>query len=552
MPLENSYTKLYFKLMFILILLGNLKQPYHRHNSKLHQRSFSVQQEGSAATTTATTSSRGHSISEVTTEDTTPTTTAAIDINVIQATPNISPSCSLRSFIVDSTTGPSAEAILAAIANEPSFQLSNSAPPTGSTSKGKVQRRVSFSEEEVEKMPPPPPPLVATFEWQKPIKVTKGPLRQNTLPSTMTYLQVPGQQAVTLMAPALTVEALVAQTSVQARKRRSTRLMKAGSFCSITSEGDGDIFAGPGADETVEVTINEEGEEEIVVKSSRKTIDPLLSDYSDMYDNDKSDISDLFERPRAPSRLRGQRTLSEEYGSIRSLSIDHDDQPKAVVKSRSVEEEDEMYASSSCSISIESDCEPGRGHQITVPVTIEPPPPEMRTACANNNSRERRDHHHHTKKSHDEVNKICQIHQSPKPGKHYAQDSTEEIKRASPGGATATQEVQRTLPKVQRALPEVQRALPEVQRSLPEVQRNPPGKEVARVEPEAMSSAVLEPGMRMVLVRDIGVQVSGDSPNLNLIRRSHKRHHSTLQQQQHQPPQKQDSLAEKFPAEILF
>jgi hypothetical protein len=67
-----------------------------------------------------------------------------------------------------------------------------------------------------------------------------------------------------------------------------------------------------------------------------------------------------------------------------------------------------------------------------------------------------------------------------------------------------------------------------------------------------MSSAVLEPGMRMVLVRDIGVQVSGDSPNLNLIRRSHKRHHSTLQQQQHQPPQKQDSLAEKFPAEILF
>ena len=482
----------------------------------------------------------------MTTEDTTPTTTAAIDINVIQATPNISPSCSLRSFSVDSTTGPSAEAILTAIANEPSLYQSNSAPSTGSNTKGKVQRRVSFSEEEIEKTASSTAHHVVSSEWQKPAKVPKGPLRQNTLPSTMSYLQVPGQQAVTLMAPAMTVEALAAQTSVQARKRRSTRLMKAGSFCSITSEGDGDIFAGPGVDnETVEVTINEEGEEEIVFKTSRKTIDPLLSDYSELYDNDKSDISDLFERPRAPSRLRGQRTLSEEYGSIRSLSIDPEDHPKAVIKSRSVEDEEEMYASSSCSISIESDCEPGRGHQITVPVTIEPPPPEMRTACANNNntssssSRERRDHHHHAKKSHEEVNKICQIHQPPKPGKQYAQDSTEEIKRASPGGAAAS---------------------PEVKRTPPEVKRNHP--EVVKEEPEASSStAVMEPGMRMVLVRDIGVQVSGDSPNLNLNRRTHKRHHSTLQQQQqqqhhhhhqHQLPQKQDSLAEKFPAEILF
>jgi len=72
-----------------------------------------------------------------------------------------------------------------------------------------------------------------------------------------------------------------------------------------------------------------EDEEGVVIieKLSRKTLDPLLSDYSEFYDNDKSDISDLFEKPAGHSRLRGQRTLSEEYGSIRSLSMDNDDPP---------------------------------------------------------------------------------------------------------------------------------------------------------------------------------------------------------------------------------
>ena len=36
---------------------------------------------------------------------------------------------------------------------------------------------------------------------------------------------------------------------------------------------------------------------------------------------------------------------------------------------------------------------------------------------------------------------------------------------------------------------------------------------------EAASAGFVEPGMRMVLVRDIGIQVSGDSPNLNLARK---------------------------------
>jgi hypothetical protein len=482
--------------------------------------------------------------------DDTPTTTA-IDINVIQATPNISPSCSLRSFSVDSST-PSAEAILTAIANEPCLHQPQFSPAISSSGKGKVQRRVSFSEEEfavTEKSS-----AHGSAEWPKPSTSNnrKGPIRQNTLPSTMSYLTVPGQQAVTMMAPALTVEALTAQTSVQARKRRSTRLMKAGSFSSIMSEGDGDIF-GPGGqlfhtveNEVVEVTINEEGEEEIVVTSrSRKPIDPLLSDYSEFYDNDKSDISDLFER-RPPSRLRGQRTLSDEYGSVRSLS---DDQEEDIVpsplqclsntnslrhnlnKNRSVEDDEDTYASSSCSISIESDCEPSRGHQITVPVTIEPPPPEMRTGA-----NVRTDHLHPSKNDLHEDIEVCQGQQqtSPKTGSmtRYAQDSTEEIKRASPGGKLKSPEVKH---KAVSIIVEVE-----------EEKQPPPKQEPLPVTPQ-------DPGMRMVLVRDIGVQVSGDSPNLNLNRRMHKRHQPTQHHQLSQTgPQRQDSLAEKFPAEILF
>ena len=528
----------------------------HRHNHKFQQRSFSVQQECSAHPAVGTTimaKGRGRSVSEVTgsTEDTTPTTTAAIDINVIQATPNISPSCSLKSFSVDSASAPSADAIITAIENEVTLQQQQQqttattamSPSPTTNSKGKVQRRVSFSEEEIEKQ---------SSEWQKQKAAKAAPLRQNTLPTTMSYLTVPGQPTVTLIAPALTVEAIAAQTSVQARKRRATRLMKAGSFCSITSEGDGDIFAGSRDSDHVELAITE-GEEGVVIveKLPRKTIDPLLSDYSEFYDNDKSDISDLFEKPAGPSRLRGQRTLSEEYGSIRSLSIDNDNDelvppPKfigVVQPGRSVDEDDDIYASSSCSISIESDCEPGRGHQITVPVTIEPPPPEMRLACANNSSTNsssshvRRDHHHHAKK---DSHKVCQIHHhSTKTGNGKAQDSMEEIKRVSPAGFQAAE------------------ALP----SRPEADKDEAG-------PDATSSSDAASGMRMVLVRDIGVQVSGDSPNLNLHRRTHKRQQQLQQQQQQQhlhqhqhhagaagaaaAAQRQDSLAEKFPAEILF
>ena len=85
-------------------------------------------------------------------------------------------------------------------------------------------------------------------------------------------------------------------------------------------------------------------------------------------------------------------------------------------------------------------------------------------------------------------------------------------------------------------------------------------QEVQKEAVEAMAVASLEsslePGMKMVLVRDIGIQVSGDSPNLNLTRKfkpnSPHHHHHHHHHHQKASSSKQDSLTEKFPAEILF
>ena len=120
--------------------------------------------------------------------------------------------------------------------------------------------------------------------------------------------QVPGCQPQQLVAPHMTSEALAAQTSPQARRRRTTRLMKTGSFCSITSEGDGDIFnedvcggatggstsvsgycgTSPGA-----ASINSQPRGST---SSSGKYDPL-SDYSEWQNEDtRSDISELFSK----------------------------------------------------------------------------------------------------------------------------------------------------------------------------------------------------------------------------------------------------------------
>lgn len=251
------------------------------------------------------------------------------------------------------------------------------------------------------------------------------------------------------------------------------------------------------------------------LECDRKGMDPLLSEYSEFLDNDKSDISDLFEK-HSRIGLRGQRTLSDDCGSIMSLSMDMDDMVQSpcpmspvakIVKAKSVEEDDETYASSSCSISIESDGDILRGHQITVPVTIEAPPPEHRVTARR------------------ELEKGAEggssdIHPAKLVKKALSVDAADEIRRVSGsiGVGAAANVGPRDMMMMDSSVP------------------------------------LLEPGMRMVLVRDIGVQVSGDSPNLNLNRRTHKKHQHHSHQQIVQLPgsNKKDSLTEQFPAEVLF
>ena len=112
------------------------------------------------------------------------------------------------------------------------------------------QRRVSFSEEDTAyEVEATSAAAAGGARPHHPGRMTASS-RQMTVPltgsSNMTYLTVPGQTGavvtVPAVAPQLSPEAKRAQTSAQARKRRATRLMKVGSFCSITSEGDGDIF----------------------------------------------------------------------------------------------------------------------------------------------------------------------------------------------------------------------------------------------------------------------------------------------------------------------
>ena len=104
---------------------------------------------------------------------------------------------------------------------------------------------------------------------------------------------MPGQQ---LVAPHMTSEALAAQTSPQARRRRTTRLMKTGSFCSITSEGDGDIFSDEVCGSCVGTSPASIISQPRGSTSSSGKFDPL-SDYSEWQNEDtRSDISELFQK----------------------------------------------------------------------------------------------------------------------------------------------------------------------------------------------------------------------------------------------------------------
>lgn len=422
---------------------------------------------------------------------------------------------------------------------------------------------------------------------------------------------MPGQQ---LVAPHLTTDAVAAQTSPQARRRRSTRLMKTGSFCSLTSEGDGDIFNSEGTlRSTPEVASSSDevaGAMSITNRgSSSSKFDPL-SDYSELQDDACSDISDMFVYqqppfsaanaasvtpfsaanaasvtlsaanaasaeeipPRTPFDAQG--TLSE-AASIDDITYDvptvvnlhkkaQDESQETVLTSAEQHflfASEDIYGSSSCSLSIGSSADM-ENQVITVPVTIEHPPPELRQprrqvpvpvpvqpskaeASCQQATPASIAHHH-------------QMRPNYVTARHH--DSSGSSAATVVDYVTARRNDSSTVATVADVIQQ---------------EHNVEAMAVTGLE------SSLEPGMRMVLVRDIGIQVSGDSPNLNLARKFKSQHHHHHHRHHHASSttasaaaaapemdtavvhggasgssmsaiQHQDSLAEQFPAEILF
>ena len=327
--------------------------------------------------------------------------------------------------------------------------------------------------------------------------------RQMTLPcnlsASMSYLQVPGQErGQARLSPVerrlrLPTGGIDGSHSHHNTRRRLPDQASIESYYSFASEGDGDIFAS-----------SENLRRGRVERQTSFCIpDTNISQYSEFNEDFHSSISDLFRR----GRLENQGTFSEQ-GSIRSLSIDQEEITFELPGMREEElagettgdtnylavpairefstagdfpadlpyDDFEGYISSSCSISMSSDIE--SSHQITVPVFIEPAPPEIRfygdlgQPQAGGLSQWR-----------EEMPRL--VHQET-----LHTDSgldTEEICPATPTGG-----------------------------------RFSGGSLLASPANKRTDTATATEGdnLRLVLVRDIGIQCSAESPQLSLTRRS--------------------------------
>ena len=363
--------------------------------------------------------------------------------------------------------------------------------------------------------------------------------RQMTLPchlsASMSYLQVPGQErGQARLSPVerrlrLPMGGIDGSSSHNSR-RRLTDQSSIESYYSFASDGDGDIFA---SSENVR-------RGRVERQTSFCIPDTNISQYSEFNEDFHSSISDLFRR----GRLENQGTFSEQ-GSIRSLSIDQEEITFELPGMREEEMtgdttgdsnylavpairefsaagdfpadlpyddcEGEGYISSSCSISMSSDIE--SSHQITVPVFIEPAPPEIRfygdlgqpQAGGFSSWRE-------------EIPRLVQQ-------ETLHTDSgldTEEICPATPTGGRF---------------------------SAGSLLSSPSNKRTT-----ATATATESENLRLVLVRDIGIQCTAESPNLNLTRRSKSA--EVGEQLERQPalqaPSSASLCAGKFQSELLF
>ena len=352
--------------------------------------------------------------------------------------------------------------------------------------------------------------------------------RQMTLPcnfsASMSYLQVPGQEyrdrgsggrvsPLDRQRLRLPSGGIDGSQSSQAPRKKLGYQSSIESYYSFASEGDGDIFASS-------ENVRRGGLGRVQRQTSFCIPDSNISEYSEFNEDFQSSISDLFRR----GRLENQGTFSEQ-GSIRSLSIDQEEITFELPGMRAEEinataedgtengsqsgnpnylsvpaicefsgsheyapdlpyDDYEGYISSSCSISMSSDLE--SSHQITVPVFIEPAPPENRFFTGDASAepmlsefwRDRADAFPHPPRlQHQET-----LHTD-------SGLDTEDICPATPTGGRFSV--------------------------------LSPGSPGASKRPgDAANVAAHDENLRMVLVRDIGIQCCAESPNLNLHRRS--------------------------------
>lgn len=529
-----------------------------KQNQKLQQRSHSIQPGAILSR-----GQRNHFVGMCGDDPSVDVDNDVIAIQVIQPTPNISPTLSLKSFSGDLGSLGASESsmdppLIAQPPHSPTSSLKRLSPLGGHS---KIDRRVSFSDDSAE--------LDPNTDSDATGRNLHSPKPQSNRIPFMNYLQVPGQQApLSFVVPQLTPEARIAQTSPQARKRRSTRLLKTSSFCSINSEGDGDIFGPTGElkmPEQVKLRkhssscdggedCNSNHNKSVQANNHPKSsLDPL-SDYTEFHDDCRSDISELFgsksdigSMPGSPRELKNQGTFSDQEGSIKSLSIDQEDlcyeapqhlslqsmeddertaessdAPTVVAKGHKNQvksgppfnnpeydaimqhqmatltnegDDDEICASSSCSISMGS--ENGEtSHQITVPVTIEHPPPEMR-CCSPTEGNPTSEEVHPFGSSTSQTASSLGAMVSFSSGHNLARQET-----LHTDSSLDTEEI----------VPASPSSMPNLTTSTTTVKKAPDDTPMT---------------MRMVLVRDIGVQVCGDSPNLNMTRKYHEINPST-------------------------
>ena len=326
--------------------------------------------------------------------------------------------------------------------------------------------------------------------------------RQMTLPcnlsASMSYLQVPGQErGQARLSPVerrlrLPMGGMDGVGSHHNRRRLQDQ-SSIESYYSFASEGDGDIFAS-----------SENLRRGRVERQTSFCIpDTNISQYSEFNEDFHSSISDLFRR----GRLENQGTFSEQ-GSIRSLSIDQEEITFELPGMREEElagettgdtnylavpairefstagdfpadlpyDDFEGYISSSCSISMSSDIE--SSHQITVPVFIEPAPPEIRFFG--------------------------------------------DLGQPQAGGVSQWREEMPRLVQQETLHTDSGLDTEEICPATPTGGRFSAGSLLSSPANKRTDTATATEGenLRLVLVRDIGIQCSAESPNLSLTRRS--------------------------------